>query len=175
MEITNIKELLVSNGYIESALRVKNKEFKIPQLYIKQDKEAYLLLEYRLLGEKLNEYQNEFLWFQNFSDNEVIKYNINILILYKHSEIKDEDSLIHDIRKYERDLNVCRKIFVDLDEEGSLNSIPFLEIKGEVREEEEKKMIEEIKDILGNNELIEELNKDNPNLESIKDNLNKEK
>ncbi|MCS4516629.1 hypothetical protein JTT07_04410 [Clostridium botulinum] len=84
-----------------------------------------MILEYSFLKQKIEEYQRRILWFQNCSDNEIIKYNINIIITYNSSKITDENRFVEDIKKYERDLNICRKIFIDLDDENSINILPF--------------------------------------------------
>ena len=94
MEIQSIRNLLVESGYNKSNFTIGKKVIDIPDMYIKQNKEAYIILEYLIFKEKFEEYQRKILWFQNCSDNEIIKYNINIIIVYNSSEIKDVDDFI---------------------------------------------------------------------------------
>jgi len=175
MEILNIRELLIKYGYNKSSFVIRKKKIDIPNVYIKEDKEAYLILEYSFLKQKIEEYQRRILWFQNCSDNEIIKYNINIIITYNSSKITDENRFVEDIKKYERDLNICRKIFIDLDDENSINILPFLNIDVEGTEEEETRVITKIKDIIKNSDVISELLKEKPDFESIEGIWSKEK
>lgn len=167
MEIQSIRDLLVENGYNKSNFKIGKKVIDIPDMYIKQNKEAYLILEYLIFKEKLNEYQRKILWFQNCSDNEIIKYNINIVVVYKLSEIKDVDDFITDIKKYERDLHICRKIFIDLENEENINLLPFLSIQAKVKSEGEISLISEIKSVINNEDVISELLKEEPNFKFI--------
>lgn len=98
MEILNIRELLIKYGYNKSSFVIRKKKIDIPNVYIKEDKEAYLILEYSFLKQKIEEYQRRILWFQNCSDNEIIKYNINIIITYNSSKITDENRFVEDIK-----------------------------------------------------------------------------
>lgn len=167
MEIQSIRNLLVESGYEQSNFTVGKKVIDIPNIYIKQNKEAYIILEYLIFKEKLEEYQRKILWFQNCSDNEIIKYNINIIIVYNLSEIRNTDDLISDIKKYERDLHICRKIFIDLENEENVNLLPFLRIQSKVKYEEEIPLVSEIKDVINNEDIIYELLKEEPDFKSI--------
>lgn len=167
MEIQNIRNLLEENEYNKSNFTIGKKVIDIPDMYIKQNKEAYIILEYLKFKEKLNEYQRKILWFQNCSDNEIIKYNINIIIVYKLSEINDLDDFISDIKKYERDLHICRKIFIDLENEENINLLPFLSIQAKVKAEDKISLISEIKNVINNEEIILELLKEEPNFDLI--------
>ena len=167
MEIQSIRNLLVESGYNKSNFTIGKKVIDIPDMYIKQNKEAYIILEYLIFKEKFEEYQRKILWFQNCSDNEIIKYNINIIIVYNSSEIKDVDDFITDIKKYECDLHICRKIFIDLENEENINLLPFLRIQAKGKAEEEISLISEIKSVINNEEVISELLKEEPNFKSI--------
>lgn len=167
MEIQSIRDLLVESGYNKSNFIIGKKVIDMNDTYIKQNKEAYIILEYLTFKEKLDEYQRKILWFQNCSDNEIIKYNINIIVLYSSSKIKDADDFISDIKKYERDLHICRKIFIDLENEENINLLPFLRIQAKGKAEEEVSIISEIKSVISDEDVIYELLKEEPNFKVI--------
>lgn len=167
MEKINIKEILEQYGYYESKLKISNRELDINDVFIKDNKEVYIILQNELWMEKIEDYQRMILWFQNYIDDEVIKYNINIIILYRDLDIEQNSKMIDYIKKYERDLHFCRKLFVNLDDENSLNILPFYKIKGVNLGGESMNLREKIKGIIDNKILFEELIKEIPDFDII--------
>lgn len=167
MEKINIKEILEKYGYCESKLKISNKELDIDDVFIKDNKEVYIILQDELWMEKIENYQRMILWFQNCTYNEVIKYNINIIILYRYVDLEKNYKIIDYIKKYERDLHFCRKLFVNLDDESSLNVLPFYKIKCVNLEGESISLRDKIKGIIDNKILFEELIKEIPDFNII--------
>lgn len=174
MEIQNIEELLLKSGYIKSNFNVSGKIIDIPNVFIKDDKEAYLILDYNFMEDKIIEYQRKILWFQNFSINEIIKYNINMIITYKSSQLKKDDDIIENIMKYERDVHICRKLFVDLDYDNSISVLPFLNINSKSAEDERNKLIKDIAEVIKNHNVYTEIIKDKPDFSVIEELFDKE-
>lgn len=167
MEKINIKEILEQYGYCESKLKISNRELDINDVFIKDNKEVYIILQNELWMEKIEDYQRMILWFQNYINDEVIKYNINIIILYRNFDIEQNSKMLYYIKKYERDLHFCRKLFVNLDDESSLNVLPFYKIKCATLESGSLNLRDKIKEIINNKILFEELIKENPNFDII--------
>ena len=167
MDKQKIKEILEYYGYNKSKLKISNKELDIEDVFIKDNKEVYIILQDELWIEKIEKYQRMILWFQNCIDNEVIKYNINIIILYRDVDIEHKSKMIDYIKKYERDLHFCRKLFINLDDESSLNILPFYKIKCVNLEGESINLREKIKGIINDKILFEELIKEIPDFNRI--------
>ena len=167
MEKINIKGILEQYGYCQSKLKISNKELDIDDVFIKDNKEVYIILQDELWMVKIENYQRMILWFQNCTNNEVIKYNINVIILYRNMDIEQNSKMIDYIKKYERDLHFCRKLFINLDDESSLNILPFYKIKCVTLEGESLNLRDKIKGIIHNKILFEELTKEIPDFNII--------
>lgn len=94
MDKQSVKGIMECYGYNNSKLKVSNKELDIDDVFIKDDKEVYIILEDELWMDKIESYQRMILWFQNCVDNEIIKYNINIIILYRNLDIEQDFKMI---------------------------------------------------------------------------------
>ena len=167
MDKQSVKGIMECYGYNNSKLKVSNKELDIDDVFIKDDKEVYIILEDELWMDKIESYQRMILWFQNCVDNEIIKYNINIIILYRNLDIEQDFKMIDYIKKYERDLHFCRKLFINLDDENSLNILPFYKIKSVSIERKDAVLRERIDRIINNNVVVEELIKETPDFNII--------
>lgn len=167
MDKQRIKEILECYGYNKSKLKISNKELDIEDVFIKDNKEVYIILQDELWIEKIEKYQRMILWFQNCIGNEVIKYNINIIILYRDIDIELKSKMIDYIKKYERDLHFCRKLFINLDDKNSLNILPFYKIKCVNLGVESINLREKIKRIINDKILFEELIKEIPDFNRI--------
>ncbi|MDU6808230.1 MAG: hypothetical protein E6423_05535 [Clostridium sp.] len=167
MDKQSVKGIMECYGYNNSKLKVSNKELDIDDVFIKDDKEVYIILEDELWMDKIESYQRMILWFQNCVDNEIIKYNINIIILYRNLDIEQDFKMIDYIKKYERDLHFCRKLFINLDDENSLNILPFYKIKSVSIERKDAGLRERIDRIINNNVVVEELIKETPDFNII--------
>ena len=167
MDKQSVKGIMECYGYNNSKLKVSNKELDIDDVFIKDDKEVYIILEDELWMDKIESYQRMILWFQNCVDNEIIKYNINIIILYRNLDIEQDFKMIDYIKQYERDLHFCRKLFINLDDENSLNILPFYKIKSVSIERKDAGLRERIDRIINNNVVVEELIKETPDFNII--------
>lgn len=161
MGIQKIKEILIENGYENRNLKIRGKDIEIPNTYMKDEKEVYILLKYEDINKLIN-YQTKILWFQNCTNNRIIKYNINIIILYDNSK-SDTIDLSNYISFFERDTNICRKIFVNIDDIDSLNVLPFYEENSLDYEEIEKNILAKIESVIANKEIYIKLSERNFN------------
>lgn len=127
MDKTKIEKLLISYGFNQSKLIIGKDIEVFSEVFIKDNKEAYIIFEGVINEDSINKYQKKILWFQNWSDSEVLRYNINLLIPYKSSQV-DKEEFDKYIFKFERDSHICRKIFLNLDSENYVDLLPFNKI-----------------------------------------------
>ncbi|MDU4892358.1 MAG: hypothetical protein E6344_18725 [Clostridium sp.] len=124
MDKKRIVDLLLNNDYKASALMVEDEKIDFGETFIKDDKEAYIVID-KIVNEKIiEEYKSKILWFQNWCMNEILLFNINLIILYKNNDYEPK-ALRKLIAEYERDSSICRKIFIDIEDESDLDMIPF--------------------------------------------------
>ncbi len=177
--LEKIKEILISNRYIKKEFHMSYNDEKIKfdfeNVYVNEKAtEMYILVENNISNEIIESYHNRILCFQNWYDDDILIYNINLILIYQN---RKENKELHDlIYKYEQDGHLCRKIFInskyDFDE-LELDILPFKPL-GTVQfknkgDSLKKNMIE----LLGNIDMYNKLVIDNKSLdfEGIIDNL----
>jgi len=170
MDRLKIERLLISNGFNKCKLEIEQETEVFDEVFLKDNKEAYILFDGEISEDSINEYQKKILWFQNWSDNEILRYNINLLIPYKSSEV-NKIIINKYIFKFERDSHVCRKIFLNLDDEKSADLLPFKKIKLSERKVYANDLKKEIISILSTNTVYNELLKEEFDLNLIKKEL----
>ncbi len=174
MNLKKIDDLFFKYCFRKEKLCIDSEELAFENVYInKNNTEVYIVEKLNLDNlskNKIEEYQEEILWFENFTDNYYLKYNINLVILYDEGQVNSEFRGY--VEKYERDSNICKKIFLDISNEDSLCILPFLDI--EVMTEKENQdldIMNDLSNILKSNELINFLSKDNLSEEYIEKNI----
>jgi hypothetical protein len=156
-----IEETLLKCGYAKYDFFILDGEdrikFDFDNTFTNEEKtELYIIIEKDISKEKIKQYEEEILWFQNWYNDNALIYNINLILIYDKNISNEEFSNL--IFKYERDTHICRKIFINSDSDiGELNVLPFNplnEIEFNGQEEELKK---NIVSILGNEQIYDEL------------------
>jgi hypothetical protein len=116
MMLEKIQEMLLNNGYVKKEIYMyENNEkirFDFENVYInEQETEMYILINSYLSDERIISYHNQILCFQNWCNNDILIYNINLILIYENSgESRELRDLIY---KFEKDGHLCRKIFID--------------------------------------------------------------
>ncbi|CDM68416.1 hypothetical protein CM240_1252 [Clostridium bornimense] len=170
MDKIKIEKLLVSYGFNKSKLIIGRDTEVFSEVFIKDNKEAYILFEGLINVELIDKYQKKILWFQNWSDNEILRYNINLLIPYKSSQV-NRDEVNKYIFKFERDSHICRKIFLDLDNENCIDLLPFNKINLSKSDVNSNSLKKELVKVLHTDNIYQELIKEDFDLELIKKEL----
>ncbi|WP_160691716.1 hypothetical protein [Clostridium sp. C2-6-12] len=170
MEKIRIENLLISYGFDKRKLEIGQDTVVLDEVFLKDDKEAYILFEGMINEESINEYHKKILWFQNWSDSDILRYNINLLILYKSSKV-DIDEVSKYIFKFERDSHICRKIFLNLDDEKCIDLLPFNKINLTTSQVNSSSLKKELTKVLKTDDIYNELMKEDFDLELIKKEL----
>ncbi|HEY8890309.1 MAG TPA: hypothetical protein VIM70_08640 [Clostridium sp.] len=170
MDKAKIENLLISNGFNKSNLEIGEGVKVFENIYLKDNKEAYILFDGLISEESIYECQKKILWFQNWNDNEVLRYNINILIPYKSSQVNKKEVNKY-IFKFERDSHICRKIFLNLDNDNCIDLLPFNKIQLSDSKVSASDLKKEIINILNTDIVYKELLKDEFDLDLLKKEL----
>ncbi len=170
MEKIKIESLLSDNGFIKSKLLIGKDTEVFNKVFVKDNKEAYIVYEGPITEANINEYQEKILWYQNWCNNDILKYNINLLFLYKAS-LEDMKELSKLIFIYERDSHVCRKIFLDLESKKSLDLLPFMKIRLEEIKVKSNDLRSEIIEVVKTEDIYNELLKETFDVELLKKEL----
>ncbi|WP_392486569.1 hypothetical protein ACER0A_004920 [Haloimpatiens sp. FM7315] len=170
MDKIKIEQLLINYGFNKSKLIIGKDTEVFSEVFIKENKEAYILFEGLINKESINKYQKKILWFQNWSDSDILRYNINLLIPYKSSKV-NRDEFNRYIFKFERDSHICRKIFLDLDNENCIDLLPFNKINLTTSQVNSNSLKRELIKVLQKDDIYQELMKEDIDLELIKKEL----
>ncbi|NAS18709.1 hypothetical protein GND98_012725 [Clostridium butyricum] len=127
MEKEKIIDILEKFEYKKSQLVVKEESLDIGDVFIKDNKEVYIIVDKFITEELIEECKFQLLWYQNWCENEILMFNINIIFIYDSNSYNKVD-ISKIISKYERDSSVCRKLFIDLRDESDLDILPFREV-----------------------------------------------
>lgn len=157
MDLKKIDNLFLKYNFKKEKLYIDEDILDFENIYINKDRtEVYIVEEVSLdqiKGSIIEEFQEEILWFENFTENYYLKYNINLIILYDESNSNKEFRRY--IEKYERDSGICKKIFIDIKNEDNLCMLPFIDI--EIKHDIENPSLDissEIKKILKDDNLV---------------------
>lgn len=167
MNKIEIESHLINNGFIKSKLLIGKDTEVFSEVFVKDDKESYIIYEGSITDANINDYQEKILWFQNWCSNDILKYNINLLFLYKAS-LEDMKELSKLIFIYERDSHVCRKIFLDLERKKSLDLLPFMKLRLEEIKVKSSDLRREIIEVLKTEEIYNELLEETFDIELLK-------
>lgn len=170
MDKIRIENLLISHGFNKCKLEIGKGTEVFSEVFLKDNKEAYILFDGLISEASINEYQKKILWFQNWSDSEILRYNMNLLVPYKSSQV-DKEEFSKYIFKFERDSHVCRKIFLDLDSENCVDLLPFNKINLSESTVCANDLKKEIINILKTETVYEELLKEEFDLDLLKKEL----
>lgn len=174
MELKNVDELFEKYCFKKEKLYVYDEELPFKNVYINRyNTEAYIVEQIsldELNNNKIEEYEEQILWFENFTEEYYLKYNMNLMILYKEDK-KNKIQFNDFIQKYERDSNICKKIFLDINNKENTFILPFVNIENSINKEDIPNPFEKLRDILKNDELILELGKKNINDEYMEKNI----
>lgn len=124
--IKKVNEILLSCGYKmrEFSMCQNDEDVKLnfDNIYVNSDEtEMYILVENYISESNIKNYHDEILFFQNWYNNEILIYNINLILIYENNSSNQE--LRNLIFKYEKDTHLCRKIFID--SKSELNDLEF--------------------------------------------------
>lgn len=177
MMIEKIEEILLNCGYLKKEFyTVKNKEnieFEFDNIYVNaDDTEMYILVEDYVSEVNIKKYHDEILFFQNWYNNEILIYNINLILIYNNDSTDEE--LRNLIYKYEKDAHLCRKIFIDsLSELNDLefDILPFRPLGAVKISNQSEQLKKNIISLLGNIEIYNQLTMDYKDIDEIKKNL----
>ena len=161
---------MISYGFNKSKLIIRENTEVFDEVFIKENKEAYILFDGLINEESINKYQKKILWFQNWSDSDILRYNINLLIPYKSSQINKEEFNKY-IFKFERDSHICRKIFLDLDNENCIDLLPFNKINLTKSDVDSSSLKKELIEVLYTDNIYQELMKEDFDIELLKKEL----
>ncbi|CEQ02931.1 hypothetical protein GOD97_12800 [Paeniclostridium sordellii] len=163
MELEKVDKLFLEYNFKRDKLYVDNDELPFKNVYINKDNtEAYIVEKFDLNdleNNRIEEYEEEILWFENFTENYYLKYNMNLIILYKEKELDDKYSSY--IQKYERDSNVCKKIFLDISNQDNLCILPFVNIEGQRYNAKTIDTMDALQEVFECKDLISTLSEDN--------------
>ena len=151
-----IDKLFIENGFKKEKLYIDKEELPFNNVYINQSNTEVYIVEKLDLNDlqnnKIEEYQDEILWFENFTENYFLKYNMNLNILYDEQNIEDEFK--NYIQKYERDSNICKKIFLDINNKDNLCILPFINIEVQKEDDSSADTLEKLECILKSKDLL---------------------
>ena len=77
---------------------------------------------------------------------------MNLIILYDEQNIEDEFK--NYIQKYERDSNICKKIFLDINNKDNLCILPFINIEVQKEDDSSADTLEKLECILKSKDLL---------------------
>lgn len=174
MDLKKIDNLFLNYCFKKEKLYIDEEELSFDNVYVNENNTEVYVVEKINLDDlnknKIEEYQEEILWFENFTENYFLKYNVNLVIVYDGSQ--DIDEVRKYIEKYERDSNICKKIFLDINSDDSLCILPFSDI--EILTFQENRNLDtrnKLKEIIKSDELIRNLSKYDINDEYIENNI----
>lgn len=161
----NVYNLLERAGYKKTQLKIRDYIIKLDNVYMFEEKEAYVVVD-TISEEKMKEVVNMILSYQNMISNPILTFNINIIYLFK--SVDTETIAFKRLKNiYENDTNICRKIFLNIEDDDSMDLLPFQSVELDEVENNILHLRDGLTRIIDNNDFYSQLSSDDIDIDNV--------